>query len=183
MKAGIYKIKFPNGKFYIGSSQNTKERLRAHRKLLQNGKHVNRMVQNCYNKYKIYETFVILICRKEDLIFYEQLIMNKYKPELNACKTAGALQWTNFLKKRVSEKMKIIKNSQEEKIAQSQRTKKLWQNEEYRKNQSEKMKERMKNENQKEKLSKLASSRWNDPAKRAEIVSKMREAAKRKKSQ
>ena len=49
---GIYKIEnILDGKIYIGSSKNLKQRLNSHKRELKNNKHVNKRLQNAYNKY------------------------------------------------------------------------------------------------------------------------------------
>lgn len=50
----IYKIiNIDNGKFYVGSSTNAKERFRAHRKLLTRGAHHCKHLQAAWNKYGV----------------------------------------------------------------------------------------------------------------------------------
>lgn len=82
MKAGIYKIEhIDSGRLYIGSSKRFKDRLTNHKRWLKRKEHFNSSLQNAVNKYGI-EKFifeVILICRPEDLIFYEQKAMDTYK--------------------------------------------------------------------------------------------------------
>jgi len=49
---GIYKIRnVVTGKCYIGQSQHVKKRVHEHFRLLAKGCHVNRILQNSYNKY------------------------------------------------------------------------------------------------------------------------------------
>jgi group I intron endonuclease len=49
---GIYKIRNTvTGKCYVGQSQNVKKRIHEHFRLLSKGCHVNRILQNSYNKY------------------------------------------------------------------------------------------------------------------------------------
>lgn len=51
---GVYKITCTvNTKFYIGSSKNILERWKQHISELENGKHVNRYLQNCWNIYGV----------------------------------------------------------------------------------------------------------------------------------
>lgn len=52
VEQGIYKIlNLINGKFYIGSSNNLIKRWRDHLYRLRNNKHMNKHLQNAYNKY------------------------------------------------------------------------------------------------------------------------------------
>lgn len=49
---GVYKItNIVNGKFYIGSSNNVKNRWYQHKRKLNEGKHGNSYLQNAWNKY------------------------------------------------------------------------------------------------------------------------------------
>lgn len=75
MKSGIYKIENRTTKrCYIGSAIDIKDRLRTHRKLLAGNRHPNKYFQAAWNKYGAgqFEFAPILICRKDDLLFYEQ---------------------------------------------------------------------------------------------------------------
>lgn len=88
---GVYKIlNTANGKTYIGSSQNIKARWAEHRRDLEQGKHSNRYLQNSYNKHGVnaFSFSVLLLCAKADLVLYEQICLDHYKPELNLSPTA-----------------------------------------------------------------------------------------------
>lgn len=78
---GIYKIENTlNGKLYIGSSSNIKERLINHKSMLRCNKHHSIYLQNAYNKYGV-SNFVFEVieeCKLEDLIIKEQNYINKY---------------------------------------------------------------------------------------------------------
>jgi group I intron endonuclease len=80
---GIYQIVNQiNGKRYIGSSFQLKERKKQHLRLLDYN-HPNRHLQNAYNKYgeNNFKFEVLLCCDKKDLLFYEQRAINIYKME------------------------------------------------------------------------------------------------------
>ena len=82
---GIYKIKnIINDKFYIGSSNNIHKRIKNHFMNLRLNKHINKILQNSYNKYGVecftYEILEILpenITRKQ-LLDIEQKYIDKY---------------------------------------------------------------------------------------------------------
>lgn len=82
MTTGIYQIlNTANNKRYIGSSIDVKARLREHRYKLNHGKHVNPHLSSSWVKYgkDNFLTQIILECRQEDLLFYEDLIIKGYK--------------------------------------------------------------------------------------------------------
>lgn len=49
--SGIYRIDFPNGKFYYGQSQSLRARKAQHMCNLRLGRHGNPIMQACWNKY------------------------------------------------------------------------------------------------------------------------------------
>lgn len=73
--SGIYKIvNTLNGKYYIGSSQNIKTRIRKHFELLKRNVHHSIYLQNSYNLHgkNVYECCLIECCDVNDLINVEQ---------------------------------------------------------------------------------------------------------------
>jgi len=52
MTSGIYKLNGPNGYYYIGSSNQIERRITKHFQHLRENKHINKHLQNVYNKYK-----------------------------------------------------------------------------------------------------------------------------------
>ena len=92
---GIYSIQSLGhpSRIYIGSSVNIKKRWKIHINNLRLNKHVNRKLQNHYNKYTECDLkFTILKeCLKEDLIKEEQRFIDKLNPYFNICKVAGSL--------------------------------------------------------------------------------------------
>lgn len=85
---GIYEIlNTINGKRYVGSSIDIKHRLSNHRNNLKKDKHSNKYLQAAWNKYgqESFEFKQILECRQEDLLMYEQLIIDGYKANDKKC--------------------------------------------------------------------------------------------------
>lgn len=75
---GIYYIKGPNGRCYVGQSLNIPVRWRHHRNVLRRGIHRNEKLQHAWNKHgeTCFTFAVILICAIHDLDFYEQRAIN-----------------------------------------------------------------------------------------------------------
>jgi group I intron endonuclease len=81
IKPGVYKIaNKKTGRFYIGSSQNLRRRMKAHFKDLRLGTHSNKFLQRSFVKDgKENFTFEILeICLKEECLIKEQAVIDKY---------------------------------------------------------------------------------------------------------
>lgn len=79
---GIYEIEQSStDKRYIGSSVRVERRLVYHRNRLRNNKHTNPYLQASWNKYKEddFSFNPILICSKENLEFYEDLVIRGYQ--------------------------------------------------------------------------------------------------------
>lgn len=91
MDSGIYKISL-NGKEYIGSAKNIKDRIRRHLGELRHNKHGNKRLQHAYNKYGengfCYTTLELV--ETGDLIQREQYYLDALHPYYNICKTAGS---------------------------------------------------------------------------------------------
>ena len=82
-RSGIYRfINFINGKMYIGSAINLRNRHKDHLVYLRIGKHSNRYFQNAFNKYGK-ENFIFHILEyvelKENLLVREQYWMDRFK--------------------------------------------------------------------------------------------------------
>ena len=76
--SGIYKIELGNGYFYIGSSVNLKRRKVVHKTDLRSLRHSNQKMQNCWNKYGIFEFIVLEECEISDLLLREQQLIDKH---------------------------------------------------------------------------------------------------------
>jgi group I intron endonuclease len=80
---GVYKITNKiNGKCYIGSSIDIRRRKATHFRELSRGTHGNSYLQRAWYKYgcDAFEFKTVLICSKENVIFYEQIIMDLIQP-------------------------------------------------------------------------------------------------------
>lgn len=80
--SGVYQItSLIDKKVYIGSSYNIEQRIKKHISALNNRKHINRYLQNCWNKYGkdnfIFETLEITGSKQKDLFEAEQKWINQ----------------------------------------------------------------------------------------------------------
>lgn len=92
-KSGIYKIRnVVNGKCYIGSAVNFKNRWRLHNIELRLDRHHSPKLQNAWNKYREgnFKFEIICFCNKEELIKLEQFYIDSLKSDYNICKVAGS---------------------------------------------------------------------------------------------
>lgn len=90
---GIYEIRNTvNGKRYVGSAVNFPNRQRQHFQSLARGDHHCIALQRAYNMYGAdsFEFNRLLICSKENLIMYEQIVMDALKAEYNSAPRAGS---------------------------------------------------------------------------------------------
>lgn len=81
MESGVYIIKNTvNGKLYVGSTKDFRKRLHAHRYALLRNKHHSKKLQNAWNKYgdKSFVFEKVLVCGVDDLLFYEQRIIDGF---------------------------------------------------------------------------------------------------------
>lgn len=91
--SGIYKItNIVNNKFYIGSTYCFLSRKNHHFNSLLHNKHVNKYLQNAYNKYGVnnFKFEILAKCPKEYLLKLEQWFIDTQKPNYNFQKTAGS---------------------------------------------------------------------------------------------
>jgi len=90
LNCGIYKITdVSTGKFYIGSSNDLKNRKSLHFFQLRNKKHKNIKLQRIFNKGRELNFSILFLCHEKELIFYEQKLLDGWKPKLNIAKVAG----------------------------------------------------------------------------------------------
>lgn len=92
MTSGIYEIvNKNNGNRYIGSTRNFSTRKINHFSRLNRGVHHSRHLQSAYELYgkDSFEYKIILICELSDLLYYEQLFIDKFNPEYNMSPATG----------------------------------------------------------------------------------------------
>ena len=92
-QSGIYEIvNTVNGKRYIGSANKLKLRQWQHVNSLKRNKHHSIKLQRAWNKYgeAAFKFLPILTCQPSMLLFYEQQLLDKVRPEYNIAPTAGS---------------------------------------------------------------------------------------------
>lgn len=91
--SGIYRIDLGNGYFYIGSAVDIARREKEHRSDLKHRHHYNSIMQNCWNKYGMFEFIVLELCAISDLLVREQFHLDQHFDDpknVNMCRTAGS---------------------------------------------------------------------------------------------
>jgi group I intron endonuclease len=115
---GIYAIKNKiNGKMYIGSSYNIKQRFTAHKSALKNNNHRNKHLQNAWNKYGE-DNFEFIIIEHssypERILKRENINIKLFDPEYNNIKVNNENKFyhSDETKKKIGlkSKEKYIKN-------------------------------------------------------------------------
>ena len=101
MQSGIYEIvNITNGKRYVGSAINLKQRWIMHRSYLNNGKHQNAHLQRAWKKYGegSFEFRVVRKVHPSCLIIIEQVVISSYSFDTlyNICKVAGSMFGVRF---------------------------------------------------------------------------------------
>lgn len=93
MDCGVYRITAPDDRIYVGSAaRGFATRWRVHRHHLRRGTHHNKALQAIANKHGVDSlTFErVLVCAPTMATFYEQLVMDAFRPALNAAPVAGS---------------------------------------------------------------------------------------------
>jgi group I intron endonuclease len=91
LDTGIYTITSPSGHCYVGSTVDFKRRWCKHLCFLRKGTHHSLALQHAWNKYGE-ENIVfkkIFLCRRQDLLKWEQHFIDKLNPKYNTCLIAG----------------------------------------------------------------------------------------------
>lgn len=108
MNSGVYEIVDGSGRRYIGSSSGIKRRWSRHKDDLKRGCHHARFMQRVANAHGLASLRfrVVVACRPSDLLMYEQLLIDAYKPEFNGSKVAGRIEHTAEVRALISRKCK-----------------------------------------------------------------------------
>src|SRR5882757_5131118 len=89
--SGVYRLRNTiTGEQYVGSAQTLRKRRGSHLFMLRNGWHNNKILQASWNAHGE-QSFVfepLLICRKDDLKFFEQRVVDAF-PCVNICRKVG----------------------------------------------------------------------------------------------
>jgi group I intron endonuclease len=119
-KSGIYRIDFPNGKFYYGQSQSVRARKYAHMSHLRRGRHGNPIMQACWDKYGEMTFTEVLRVPVDRLDEVEQSYLNVFvdmKDCVNIARDASApargLRMSAETRRKMSEAKKGVPLSQE----------------------------------------------------------------------
>lgn len=77
--SGIYRLQFPTGHYYIGSSRDHVTRCRHHQNSMLRGKHDSQRIQNVYDKYGQLPVFgLIIACDMSELENNEQSYLDEH---------------------------------------------------------------------------------------------------------
>lgn len=93
LNTGVYIIEnVVNGRRYVGSALRISNRWNDHRRRLLLGTHHSQFLQRCCNKHGIgaFQFRTALFCDKQNLLMYEQALIDSFKPEYNTVPKAGS---------------------------------------------------------------------------------------------
>lgn len=106
--SGVYRIRnLTNNKFYIGSTNNLYKRFIQHKTLLEKGIHHSLYLQRAFNKYGTSQFImeILLLCKQEYLLYYEQLLIYELEPDYNMNKQATSnrgYKWSEQSRQKAS---------------------------------------------------------------------------------
>jgi hypothetical protein len=154
----------------------------SHFNSLKNGTH-NDIFQLEYDSETNKSNFIfeiLLICRKEDRILYEQLFIDKISPRLNISKTAGVLDMTQKIKNKIRNgQLKNWKNNVYRKEKASQTTKNILLNPEIKEKQRIGIKKAWDKNPKRRKIYSLNFTGDNNPSKNLNIRKKISDTKKK----
>ena len=115
---GIYKIEnIITKECYIGSSKDIEKRVNGHVNRSYSKHSKNFHIYNAFRKYGcenfVYE--ILIQCHPDMLLWYEQLAMDRWKPEYNMGDRAGRIEMTDNIRSKISNAMKGRTLSEEHK--------------------------------------------------------------------
>lgn len=143
---GAYVIKPQNSSdVYVGSTGDMTQRLRQHKYELRQNNHHCKGLQKIYDETpKLHVEFIEIketndLSARELAFNKEQELLNEYSKtgcllnaSIDARNSAAGIVFNDEVRQKMSEKAKIRMNTTEMKLANSNRTKGLWNNEEYK---------------------------------------------------
>ena len=106
--SGVYRIRnLTNNKFYIGSTNNLYKRFIQHKALLEKGVHHSVYLQRAFDKYGTSQFImeVLLLCKQEYLLYYEQQLIYELEPDYNMNKHATSnrgYKWSEQSRQKAS---------------------------------------------------------------------------------
>jgi group I intron endonuclease len=116
MASGIYSIEHvASGRRYVGSAANIDKRWKEHRRQLARGVHHSRFLQRAWDKHgeQAFQFTVVLLCDRHNLLWYEQSLIDAWRPEYNSAPTAGSqlgLKMSDEAKAKMSAAAKRTRN-------------------------------------------------------------------------
>lgn len=116
MASGVYVIEhIATGRRYVGSAVDLVKRWKEHRRQLMQGRHHSRFLQRAWDKCgpEAFSFRVALLCDRVNLLFYEQALIDFYRPEYNSAPTAGSqlgFKMSDEAKAKMSQAAKRTRN-------------------------------------------------------------------------
>lgn len=161
MKSGVYKINNTvSGHFYVGSSRALDARWKRHKAELRQNKHHSPQLQRAHDKHGIeaLQFEVALYCAPEQVLMYEQLLLDGLQPAYNSARVAGRVDHNAEVRAKLS-------------VA----AKKRWANPAARQNYIDKAKAFGASPEGKQVATDRALTQWADPKYRKTVVAKHRQ--------
>jgi group I intron endonuclease len=93
MASGIYCIEHvASGRIYVGSAVDISRRWKEHRRRLDAGDHHSKFLQRSWEKHGAGSFLfrIVLLCDRPNLLWYEQALIDAWKPKYNSAPTAGS---------------------------------------------------------------------------------------------
>lgn len=122
MKCGIYVIENKvSGTIYVGSAVDFNRRWSAHRHQLRRGSHASNHLQSAWNKYgpDAFTFRRLIICGRENLIYFEQRAIDAMHPGYNVCRVAGSTLGRKYSEETLA-KLRAVKPSAETRARMSE---------------------------------------------------------------
>ena len=92
-QSGVYRIELGNGRFYVGSSIDLRQREARHLSQLKSRTHPNCIMQRSFDKHDVFEFTIVECCVTDELLTREQLLLDAHFNNplcVNLAPTAGS---------------------------------------------------------------------------------------------